>query len=109
MDQEGDGVPIRCPDPAPCDRLGWKIDQVARFAGGRDETQVKACAARYGTLAEQQDGLPGRRPAHVQQALASVQRSKLQSRPHTLRTIEGELFGGGSIKAVEVQDGRGMN
>ena len=87
MDQEGDGVPIARPDPAPCDRLGWKIGQVTRFAGGRDETQVKACAARHGTLAEQQDCLPGRRPAHVQQALASVQRSKLQSRPHTLRTF----------------------
>jgi hypothetical protein len=87
MDQEGDGVPIRCPDPAPRDRLGWKIDQVARFAGGCDETQVKAGAARHGTLAEQQDSLPGRRPAHVQQALASVQRSKLQSRPRTLRTF----------------------
>jgi hypothetical protein len=45
MDQEGDGVPIRCPDPAPRDRLGWKIGQVTRFAGGRDETQVKACTA----------------------------------------------------------------
>jgi hypothetical protein len=33
-------VPIRCPDRAPRDRLGWKIDQVARFAGGRHETQV---------------------------------------------------------------------
>ena len=53
MDQEGDGVPIAGPDPAPRDRLGWKIDQVARVAGGRDETQVKACAARHGTPAEQ--------------------------------------------------------
>src|SRR5258707_8158739 len=108
MDQKGDGVTIAGPDPAPRDRLGWEIDQVARFAGGRDETQVKACAARYGTLAEQQDGLPGRRPAHVQQALAAVQRSELQSRTRTLRTFQGELIGGGSIKAVEVQDGRGV-
>src|SRR6266852_6238696 len=31
MDQEGDGVPIRCPDPTPRDRLGGEIGQVTRF------------------------------------------------------------------------------
>src|SRR2546422_8325127 len=37
----------------------------------------------------------------VQQALATVQRSKLQSRLRTLRTFQGELIGGGSIRSEE--------